>query len=189
MEEVEKKFKNFINLLEKRTINSIDNLDIKESCTATLLLLFAAVDSLSKITCSDDQYDLYKKNKGGNKSRFKGFLDKVMGNEYAVCKDDIYELRNDIVHTGINTNVILSKSQDHKKHLIKSSDGYLWINTNQFLDDVKKAIEQIKNDIDVKGRFYQNAKDRIRNFNIIEVEEPHDTPSPSPGPEDEPFYQ
>ena len=69
MEEVEKKFKNFINLLEKRTINSIDNLDIKESCTATLLLLFAAVDSLSKITCSNSEYDSYKMKKG-NKVRF-----------------------------------------------------------------------------------------------------------------------
>ena len=186
MEEVEKKFNKFIDLLEKRTINPIDNLNIKESCTATLLLLFAAVDSISKITCSNSEYDSYKKKKG-NKVRFTGFLDKVMGNKYAVCKDNIYDLRNDIVHTGINTKVILSKSQDHEKHL-KSVDGYLWINTNQFLDDFKKAIEQIKNDIDVQGQFYQNAKDRIRDFNIIEVDEQHDIPSPSPGP-DEPFYQ
>ena len=186
MEEVEKKFNKFINLLKERTINSIDNSDIKESCTAMLLLLFAAVDSLSKITCSNSEYNSYKKKKG-NKVRFTGFLDKVMGNKYAVCKDNIYDLRNDIVHTGINTKVILSKRQDHEKHL-KSVDGYLWINTNQFLDDFKKAIEQIKNDIDVQGQFYRNAKDRIRDFNIIEVDEQHDIPSPSPGP-DEPFYQ
>ena len=109
------------------------------------------------------------------------------GNKYAVYKDNIYGLRNGIVHTGINTKVILSKGQDHEKHL-KSINGYLWINTNQFLDDFKKAIEQIKNDIDVQGQFYQNAKDRIRDFNIIEVDEQHDIPSPSPGP-DEPFYQ
>lgn len=188
MEEVEKKFNNFVTLLEKRTINSIDKFDIKESCTATLLLLFAAVDSLSKITCSVDQYELYRKNKSGNKSRFKGFLDKVMGNKYAVCKDDIYELRNDIVHTGINKKVILSKSRDYRKHLTKSCDGYLWINTNQFLNDFKETIEKIKNDINVKGSFYDNAKDRIRDFNIIEVEDNDDMPSPSPGPEDELFY-
>ncbi len=50
-----------------------------------------------------------------------------MGNKYAVCKYKIYGLRNDIVHTGINTKVILSNSQDHEKHL-ESVDGYLWIN-------------------------------------------------------------
>ena len=187
MKEVEEKFNKFINLLIKRTINPIDSWNIKQSCTATLLLLFATIDSLSKITCSNSEYDLYKKNKG-NKVRFTGFLDKVMGNNYAVFKDAIYDLRNDIVHTGINTKVILSKSQDYEKHL-KSVDGYLWINTNHFLDDVKKAIEQIKNDVDIRGQFYENAKDRIRDFNIIEVDEEYDTPSPSPGPDGEPFCQ
>lgn len=182
MDEVKKKFNNYTNLLEKRTINSIDNLNIKESCTATLLLLFAAVDSLSKITCCDDDYGLSKKD--GNKRRFKGFLDKVMRNNYAVYKDDIYKLRNNIVHTGINTKVILSKNQDH---LVKSTDGYLWINTNQFLDDFKIAIEQIKNDIDAKGQFYQNAKERIRDFGIIEIDEEYDIPQPSPGSDGEPF--
>jgi hypothetical protein len=188
MDDVEKKFSNFIELLKERTINSIDNLDIKESCTATLLLLFAAVDSLSKITCINPEYDLYKKNKSGNKDRFKGFLDNVMGNKYKIYNDNIYDLRNDIVHTGINTKVILSKSQDHEKHL-KLVDGYLWINTNQFLDDFKKAIEQIKNNIDVKGQFYQNAKDRLSDFDLIKIDGQHDIPSPSPGLDDEPFYK
>jgi len=187
MEEVEKKFNKFINLLKKRTINSIDNSDIKESCTATLLLLFAAVDSLSKITCSNSEYDSYKKKKG-NKVRFTGFLDKVMGNKYAVYKDNIYRLRNGIVHAGINTKVILSKSRDHEKHL-KLIDGYLWINTNQFLDDFKKTIEQIKNDIDIQGQYYQNAKDRIRDFNIIKIDEEDNIPPPSPGPDEGPFSQ
>ncbi len=186
MEEVEKKFNKFINLLKERTINAIANSEIKESCTATLLLIFAAVDSLSKITCSNSEYELYKKKKG-NKVRFTGFLDKVMRNKYAVYKNNIYDLRNDIVHTGINTKVILSKSQDHEKHL-KSIDGYLWINTNQFLDDFKVTIEQIKNDIDVQDQFYQNAKNRIIDFKIIEIDEQHDIPSPSPGPYEKPFY-
>jgi hypothetical protein len=186
MLEVNKKFNKFLNLLKERTINSIDNSDIKESCTATLLLLFAAVDSLSKITCNDSEYYLYRNNKG-NKVRFAGFLAKVMRNKYAVYSGAIYDLRNDVVHTGINTKVILSKSQDHEKHL-QLVDGYLWINTNQFLDDFKKAIENIKNNIEVQDQFYQNARDRLKEFNIIEVDEQHDIPSPSPGP-DEQFYQ
>ncbi len=186
MNEADKKIKDYINFLEERTIKPIDDTDIKESCTATLLLLFAAVDSLSKITCSDSDYKLYKK-KRGNKVRFTGFLSEVMGNKYAVRSDDIYDLRNDIVHTGINTKVILYKSQDHEKHL-QLLDKYLWINTNQFLDDFKKAIDEIKNDIDEQGQFYQNARDRLKNFSIIEVDEQHDIATPSPGPEDEPFY-
>lgn len=186
MDEADKKFKNFINLLKERTIYPIDNTDIKESCTATLLLLFAAVDSLSKITCSDHEFDLYKKNKG-NKFRFTGFLDEVMGNKYADYKDHIYSLRNDMVHTGINIKVILSKSQHHEKHL-QLVGGYLWVNTKQFLIDFKEAIEQIKIDIDEQGKFYLNAMNRLKEINIIEVEEQHDIPFPSPGPNDS-FYQ
>ncbi len=61
---------------------------------------------------------------------------------------------------------------------------------NQFLDDFKKAVELIKNDIkDVQGQFYQNAKDRIRDFNIIKIDEEDNIPPPSPGPDEGPFSQ
>ena len=93
MEEVESRFNDFVNLLKKRTIDPIANTAIKDSCTATLLLLFAAVDSLSKITCTDSEYCSYKKKKG-NRERFIGFLDKVMCNKYAARREDIYELES-----------------------------------------------------------------------------------------------
>jgi hypothetical protein len=186
MDEVDKKFKDFINLLEERTIHPIDNTDIKESCTATLLLLFAAVDSLSKITCSDKEFALYKENRGSNYLRFTSVLDKFMCNKYAIYKDPIYSLKNNMVHTGINTKVILTKSQHLEKHL-QFVDEYLWINTNQFLDDFKKTIEKIKNNIDEQGKIYQNAKKRLKGINIIEVDEQNETPRPSPGPNDS-FY-
>ena len=185
MDKVDKKINEFMDLLKKRTIDPLDNTDIKESCTATLLLIFAAIDSLSKITYNDEKHKQFK-NHSGVWDRFTGFLDKVMRNKYADCKDKIYKLRNDLVHTGINTRVILSKSQDHEKHL-KSVDGYLWINTNQFLDDFKKTIEKIKNNIDEQGKIYQNAKKRLKGINIIEVDEQNETPRPSPGPNDS-FY-
>ena len=182
MDKVDEKINNFIDLLKERTINQIDDTDIKESCTATLLLIFAAVDSLSKITCNDDDYNLFK-NKTGNKKRFTGFLENVMGNKYSNFKDDIYNLRNDIVHTGINIKVILSKNQHRDKHLQKLN-GHLWINTRQFLDDFKKAIDQIYINIKNKGTFFQNAMNRLKEFNIIELHEQEDMATPSPGPDD-----
>ena len=185
MDKVDEKINKFINLLKERTINPIDNTEIKESCTATLLLIFAAVDSLSKITCSDKDYDLFKIRKG-NAERFKGFLENVMGNEYLKFKDAIYDLRNDIVHTGINSKVIFCKSQHDNKHLQEVS-GHLWINTTQFLDDFKKAIEQINIDIRNKGKYFKNAMNRLKEFNIIELYEQQDLTPPSPGPDDSPF--
>jgi hypothetical protein len=108
-----------------------------------------------------------------------------MGNQYSIFKDHIYDLRNDIVHTGINTKVILFKDIYYRNHF-KLINGYLWINTNIFLNDLKAAIEKIKKDIEVKGKYYQNAEDRIRDFNLIDV---NNQPWPSPGPEDEPFLK
>lgn len=181
MAATDKKIVDFLNLLSARTIEPIDNTDIKESCTATLLLIFAAVDSLSKITCTNEEYAQFT-GKTGNKVRFKNFLEKLMGDGYARLKDELYDLRNDIVHTGINTKVILSKYAecDH----LKEVDGHLWVNTSRFLDDLKETIRQIYKDIDTKGPYFQNAANRLQELNIIDVDQ---DAMPSAGPAASPF--
>lgn len=182
MDEIDRNFNDFINLLKERTIDPIDNTDIKESCTATLLLIFAAIDSLSKISCDDKHYSQFQKNKSGNKDRFTDFLENVMGGKYSTFKDAIYVLRNDMVHTGINTKVVLSKNQNDSKHL-QEVNGHLWVNTKQFLDDFKEALKRIQVEIQKKGMFIKNASNRLTDFNIIELDKQWDTPTPSPGPD------
>lgn len=185
MDKDDKKIYDFIDTLKGRTIHRIDNSDIKESCTATLLLIFAALDSLSKITCSEQEFEAFKRReRGENRARFTGFLDKVMGDKYTKFKCEIYELRNDIVHTGINQKTILSKSSHDNRHL-EEVNGALWINTKQFLDDFKLAVEQICTNIQNKGAYYQNAMERINAFKIIEIDERQDMPTP--GADDEIF--
>jgi hypothetical protein len=184
MSKSHQKITDFIDLLKKRTIEQIENTDIKESCTATLLFIFAGIDSLSKITCDDNDYALLKQKKG-NKVRFIDFLKNVMGNKYSTFSGEIYDLRNDLVHTGINTKVVLSKNSKSKEHL-QEMKGYLWINTQQFLNDFKESLKQISDNITNGDIFFQNAMDRLREFNIIEVYKLQD--GPSPGPEDE-FFQ
>ncbi len=182
MNDEEKKIDDFLSFIEKRIIVPIDEININESCTATLLLIFAAIDSLSKITCSDNKFELYKNGRGVG-DRFKGFLEGVMNKEYKNFKKEIYDLRNDIVHTGINAKVILSKDQKNIKHL-KKENGHLWIDTKQFFNDFTEAFEQIKIDIRNKGKFYLNAKNRLKNFNIIEYDEDKDdVATPSLGPD------
>jgi len=108
-----------------------------------------------------------------------------MGNKYSTFSGEIYDLRNDLVHTGINTKVVLSKNSKSKEHL-QEMKGYLWINTQQFLNDFKESLKQISDNITNGDIFFQNAMDRLREFNIIEVYKLQD--GPSPGPEDE-FFQ
>jgi hypothetical protein len=177
-----KKIADFLALLEERTIGPIDaNIKIKESCTATLLLIFAVIDSLSKITCTDDEYTQFR-HRTGNKVRFTSFLENLMGHSYARLKDRLYDLRNDIVHTGINAKVILSKEK-HAYHL-EEVDGDLWINTSQFLDDLKETVKQIRQNIEAQGTYFRNAANRLQEFNIIDVDQ---DPMPSPGLGDVPF--
>jgi len=186
MNDEETKIDIFLNFIEKRIIEPINKTDIGESCTATLLLIFAAIDSLSKITCGDNEFELYKNGKG-NRVRFTGFLEDVMDKKYKNFKGRIYSLRNDIVHTGINAKVILCKNPQDSKHL-QEVNGYLWINTEQFFDDFTEMFGKIKSNIRNKGTFYLNAKNRLKEFNIINLDEDeYDDPTPSPGPDEEPF--
>lgn len=188
MNEENTKIDDFLSFIEKRIIVPIDEININESCTATLLLIFAAIDSLSKITCSDNEFEQYKEKKG-NRKRFVDFLEGVMNKKYKNFKAEIYDLRNDIVHTGINTKVILSKNVHDVKHLQKVN-GYLWINTKQFFKDFTETFEKIKTDIGNKGTFYLNAKNRLKNFIVINIDrDKYDEPIPSTGPIDSPFKE
>jgi hypothetical protein len=178
---LDQKTTNFFDLLNRRTIEAIENTDIKESCTATLLLLFAAVDSLSKLTCDDKQYTAFL-DKTGNRGRFRHFLEDVMGGDYGGLNDALYDLRNDIVHTGINTKVVLTKRP--ADHHLEEIEGYLWVNSAKFLDDLNETIRRIKQGIEAKDQYYQNAISRLVELNIIEVDQDAE---PSPGPDESPF--
>ena len=184
MEPAEKKIVDFVALLEKRTIDPIDaEIKIKDSCTTTLLLIFAVIDSLSKITCTDAEYIQFKQRKGGNKVRFTSFLETLMGSSYGKLKDRLYDLRNDIVHTGINAKVILSKAEP--RYHLQEVDGELWINTNQFMNDLKETVKQIRQNIEARGTYFRNALNRLQEFSMIDLDE--QSPEGSPGPDKEPY--
>ena len=191
MDKVDEKINKFMNLLKERTIDPIEVMDIKESCTATLLLIFAAIDSLSKITCDDSSYEIYSSS-NGNKDvgkRFKDFLTIEMDKKYSQFKGDIYALRNDIVHTGIPIRVTLSKHELNRNSHLQKKDGNLFINTLQLLDDFKRALEVISINIKDKGKYFHNASKRLKNFNLIELDEEYTIPFPSRGADEPPFHK
>ncbi len=163
MSQENNKTDNYFDLLRERIIKCIDMPDIQKSCTTTLLLIFAAIDSLSFITCSDNEYTNYK---SSNKSKFIGFLENDMGGKYSDFKKQIYKLRCSIVHTGINTNVTLSRDDEH----LEIIDGQVWINTNQFSEDFKEAMKQIEIDIQKKNGYFKNASNRLKEFNFIDIQ-------------------
>ena len=58
------------------------------------------------------------------------------------------------------------------------------IQASQFLEDLKKTVKQIRQDIEAQGTYFQNAANRLQEFNIIDVDQ---SPMPSPGPDAVPF--
>ena len=181
MDAIEQKGYEFLDLLKIRTIDQIHNSDIIESCTATLLLIFAAIDALSKITCDDKLYEDYKLHHRGCKERFEHYLSEHMRGRYDTFKTQIYDLRCDIVHTGIGTKVILSKNQDDTRHL-EQKDDCLWINTRRFLDDFKNSIKEVEKRVHRGSDYHINAQKRLSEMNMIELDGPHEPPAPSRGP-------
>jgi hypothetical protein len=180
MGETDEKFKQFLDLLRKRTIEPIEhNWGITESCTAMLLLIFSTIDALSKITCSDDDFN--KHTKGVAKRRFDSFIEDLMDPKYKTLKEPLYYLRCDIVHTGMGKKVMLSNSCDEQKHLQMVKE-HLWIDTNIFLDDLKEAILKLRQDIQDRGKYYQNAAKRLRKLTFVDLDEVGPSLAPCEGP-------
>ncbi len=81
-----------------------------------------------------------------------------MGSKYLTFSDEIIALRNDLVHTGINKGVVLSKNPTDKKNVIAIKQEY-----DKFFDDAvdnalfgsgdnPQAIEALKeNDLETLG--------------------------------------
>ena len=83
----------YLDIIQERILAPVQNTEIRLSCTATLLLLFAAIDGLGKLLHPDD--------KAGSNERIRRFLDYV-GGDYAVHKKRLLGLRHSLVHNAIN---------------------------------------------------------------------------------------
>jgi len=173
MNEEDAMIANYLGLIEERLIKPIREGGVSEWCTVSLLLVFAGIDALSKITCEDMHLGSWQVGE-----RFKGFLSNQMGSGYADRAARIYQLRNSIVHTGINEKVTLSKAKVDANHL-EYVDGQLWVNTTRFVSDFVSAFERIVADVRSRGEFFHQARKRLSRFTIVTVE---DSASSSPGP-------
>ena len=180
MDATHKKVADFLGLLRERTIDPIHNSEIKEYCTATLLLIFSAIDAISKITCDDSLYSQ------GVKARFKNYLTQNMSAKYKDFRDEIYLLRCDIVHSGIGTKIVLSKDPLDARHLEKVNNA-LWINTRRFLTDFEESVIRVKENISNEGNYFRYAANRLEQLVLIELDELHEQPMPSAGPKDKVF--
>ena len=126
--EDEEKVEAYFDMIEGHIINFIKGACLNGSCIATLLLIFASVDSLGKLIHPDPDA------KSGE--RFK-YIISQFGTLHDERKDKIWALRNSLAHNALNVAVFLSMTEIGEEHHLEdvSAPGKIYINTKLFFND------------------------------------------------------
>lgn len=174
------KIDEYFKVIDDRIISTIQNTDVKKSCTATLALLFAAIDGLGQLSCKDEDYE-----KAGK--RFKVFL-KRMGQNYEGKSDIIWKIRNSLIHNGVNLESYMYATSEGDfafEHLsTPGPNGFLYIDTTQFFSDFCQAKRQLREEINKSDEILKRAANRLDWLEADEKEyqESNNIARPSPPP-------
>jgi hypothetical protein len=164
----------YLNVIQERILAPIQNTEVQRSCTATLLLLFAAIDGLGKLS--------NPKNKAGPVKRICGFLD-YMGGDYAAYKKDLLYLRHSLVHNAINVKSFLSHTEmGDDQHLNKlGAAGFVYVNTMVMYKDFASAFKRFRAEIQDDPVMMKRAADRLEWRDDNPINDPN-IPTPTPPP-------
>jgi hypothetical protein len=144
----------YLRVIQERILAPIEKTEIQSSCTATLLLLFAAIDGLGKLYHPSDKAKVTK--------RIEKFLE-YMGGDYADNKKQLSNLRHSLVHNAINVESYLSKTEmTSDQHLKKiGAAGFIYVNTKVFYKDFVVAFKRFSDDIQDCQDLRKRAADRL----------------------------
>jgi len=164
----------YLTIIQERILAPLQNTEIRSFCTATLLLLFAAVDGLGKL--------IHTNAEAGSNERIRSFLD-YMGGDYSNCKDELLDLRNSLVHNAINVESFLSHTEmSADQHLKKmGSADFIYVNTTVMYKDFKIAFNRFRAEIQRDQKKLQRAANRLvwRYDNTWNDQEMPDVAAPS----------
>jgi hypothetical protein len=144
----------YFSLIQDRIVSPIENTEVRQSCTATLLLLFAAIDGLGGL--------LHSKSDAGSNARIRSFLD-YMGGDYAAKKKQLLKLRNGLVHTAVNVESFLSKTEMTVGQHLKcvGSSGFLYVNTAVMYSDFVTSFAKFRGDLATDSALMERASSRL----------------------------
>jgi len=169
------KIDEYLHVIESRIVEPIQKADICRYCTATLLLLFAAIDGLGKL--------IHDNPKAQPSERIRAFLD-YMGDNYAKRKKELVGLRRSLVHNAINVASYLSQTEiGSDKHLKRiGSGGFIYVNTSVMYNDFVRAFERLREDIKSDEQIMRRAASRLE-WVEDDVEDQHlEIPASPPPP-------
>jgi len=134
------KIDEYLNVIQSRIVEPIQNSDMQRYCTATLLLVFPAIDDLGKLIHDDE--------KAGANERIRAFLD-YMGDNYKKRKKELLALRHSLVHNAINVASLMSETEmggdQHLKRM--GSGGFIYVNTFIMYHDFVRAFKRLRQEL------------------------------------------
>jgi len=149
------KVEQYLALVETRVLKALSSDAVQQSCSTTLLLAFATVDALGKLT--------HPRAKAGVGERFQYFLD-FMGTGYGERAEELWKLRNALVHNVINVESYLSSTDiEGWAHLqTLGGSGLIYVNTSLLSSDLKNAFGRVKDLLATDNSAAQRAAKRLK---------------------------
>jgi hypothetical protein len=171
------KVEEYLQVVRDRILVPIETTDVRRSCTATLMLLFAAIDGLG--------YLLHDNERARNNERIGCFLD-YMGGAYSAHKEKLLLLRNGLMHSVINTGSYLSRTETGgKQHIVQDGDDLVFVKTLVMFRDFKAAFERYWADLEHDPALLRRAGERLVEHEVddpldvvLDDDGPHPTPEP-----------
>jgi len=167
------KIDDYLNVIQIRIVEPIQKADIGRYCTATLLLLFAAIDGLGKL--------IHDNPKAVPSDRIRTFLD-YMGDNYGKRKRELLGLRNSLVHNAINVASYMSQteigSDQHLKRI--GSGGFIYVNTSIMYNDFVRAFKRLREEFENDEAKMSRAAQRLEWKEVDDESQHMDYGTPPP---------
>ena len=174
MPTIDSTIREYFNLIETHVVQPLAGPDLSNSCYATLLMVFGCIDGLGKLIHEDVN--------ASPGVRFKCFVTR-MGPNYDLMKDELWQLRNSLVHNALNVAAYLSHVPTTSGvHLRKSSSGPRFVvNSKLLFDDFVVAFRQLERDLSSDETLQRITEHRLIYEEAQATEfESFDTTSPPP---------
>src|SRR5665648_589258 len=88
----------YFGIIEEYVIKPVETGEVGNHCVAALVLIFAAIDGLARLTNCVPNANVGK--------RFKEFIG-TLGDKYKARADELYELRNALMHNALNAGTFI----------------------------------------------------------------------------------
>ncbi len=161
----------YFDCIEEHFLKPAGSEQVSSSCTATCLLLFPVFDALGFLFSESEN--------PGNRVRFEWTLSELSGG-YEASKEELWKLRNSLIHEALFDSACLSQVQNWPhKHLDKTNDGMLLINTRTLTEDLCRLVSRLRCETKCCSDRTMRADSRL-DWGMKNYSPPSDTTPPPP---------